>query len=454
MEKLKRYIVFLIGLFINSLGVSLITKADLGTSPISSIPYVLSLNFPFTLGQFTIAFSLLLILIQLVILRRNFKAEHLLQIPISILFGYFIDLTMVMLFFVDPQTYLSSVIHLLIGCVILGFGVYTEVLADVAMLPGESFVRAVSSTWKTEFGSTKVAFDVSLAVIAAVLSLLFAHRLDGVREGTIIAALLVGFIARLFGRRLAFLGPRLFRTNEKSSDEQTAAASVSEGTLVSDSSSVSADEKAPAPYKVIVIGRQYGSGGHDIGKSLAGKLGFAFYDNEIIQMTAGSTGYTPKFVQEHEENITNSFLYDLVSQMYIYSDTREAPRDAIFESEGEVIRSLADQGNCVILGRCADYFLRDRHDCLKVYLHAPEDYRVKRIMDTEDLSEEDARRKVHRMDRRRSDNYHYYTRRIWGHSGNYDLTIDTGIGAEAVEEIIRRTLELKALELKALELKQ
>ena len=443
MEKLKRYIVFLIGLFINSLGVSLITKADLGTSPISSIPYVLSLNFPFTLGQFTIAFSLLLILIQLVILRRNFKAEHLLQIPISILFGYFIDLTMIMLFFVHPQTYLSSVVYLLIGCVILGFGVYTEVLADVAMLPGESFVRAVSSTWKTEFGSTKVAFDVSLAVIAAVLSLLFAHCLDGVREGTIIAALLVGFIARLFGRRLAFLGPLLFRTNAKSSDGQTASASVSEGTSVSDGSSVSADDKAPAPYKVIVIGRQYGSGGHDIGKSLAGKLGFAFYGNEIIQMTAGSTGYTPKFVQEHEENMTNSFLYDLVNQMYIYSDTQEAPRDAIFESEGEVIHSLADQGNCVILGRCADYFLRDRQDCLKIYLHAPEDYRVKRIMDTEDLSEEDARRKVRRMDRRRSDNYHYYTRRIWGHSGNYDLTIDTGIGAEAVEEIIRRTLELK-----------
>ena len=390
MEKLKRYIVFLIGLFINSLGVSLITKADLGTSPISSIPYVLSLNFPFTLGQFTIAFSLLLI-----------------------------------------------------GCVILGFGVYTEVLADVAMLPGESFVRAVSSTWKTEFGSTKVAFDVSLAVIAAVLSLLFAHRLDGVREGTIIAALLVGFIARLFVRRLAFLGPLLFRTNAKSSDVQTAAASVSEGTSVSDGSSVSADDKAPAPYKVIVIGRQYGSGGHDIGKSLVGKLGFAFYDNEIIQMTAGSTGYTPKFVQEHEENMTNSFLYDLVSQMYIYSDTQEAPRDAIFESEGEVIRSLADQGNCVILGRCADYFLRDRRDCLKVYLHAPEDYRVKRIMNTENLSEENARQKVRRMDRRRSDNYHYYTRRIWGHSKNYDLTIDTSIGAEAVEEIIRRALELR-----------
>lgn len=441
MEKLKRYIVFLIGLFINSLGVSLITKANLGTSPISSIPYVLSLNFPFTLGQFTIAFSLLLILIQLIILRRNFKAEHLLQIPISILFGYFIDLTMVMLFFVNPQTYLSSVVYLLVGCVILGFGVYTEVLANVAMLPGESFVRAVSSTWKTEFGSTKVAFDVSLTVIAAVLSLLFAHRLDGVREGTIIAALLVGFIARLFGRWLTFLEPLLFRKNEKSSDGQTAA--VPAAASISENTSVSADDSASAQHTVIVIGRQYGSGGHDIGKELAEKLGFSFYDNEIIQMTAGSTGYTPKFVQEHEENMTNSFLYDLVSQMYIYSDTQEAPRDAIFESEGEVIRRLADQGNCVILGRCADYFLRERPNCLKVYLHAPEDYRVKRIMDTENLSEEDARQKVRRMDRRRSDNYHYYTRRIWGHSKNYDLTIDTSIGAEAVEEIIRRTLELR-----------
>ena len=432
MEKLKRYIIFLIGLFINSLGVSLVTKADLRTSPISSIPYVLSLNFPFTLGQFTIAFSLLLILIQLTILRRNFKMEHLLQIPISILFGYFIDLTMMLLFFVNPESYISSVAYLLIGCLVLGFGVYTEVLANVAMLPGESFVRAVSSTWKTEFGSTKVAFDVSLTVIAAALSLIFSHRLNGVREGTVIAALLVGFIARLFGRRLSFLPSLLFGTSEKSRDQSAPVLSGRQD----QTAQLLSEDKDPAPYTVIVIGRQYGSGGHDIGKALAERLGFAFYDNEIIQMTAGSTGYTPQFVKDREENMTNSFLYDLVSQMYIYSDTQEAPRDAIFESEGKVIRELAEKGNCVILGRCADYFLRDRKDCLKVYLHAPEDYRVKRIMKTENLSEEDARQKIRKMDRRRSDNYHYYTKRIWGHSGNYDITLDTTIGAEAVQEII------------------
>ena len=430
MEKLKRYIVFLIGLFINSLGVSLITKADLGTSPISSIPYVLSLNFPFTLGQFTIAFSLLLILIQLIILHRNFNAEHLLQIPISILFGYFIDLTMVMLFFVDPQSYISSVIYLLVGCLILGFGVYTEVLANVAMLPGESFVRAVSSTWKTEFGTTKVAFDVSLTVIAAVLSLIFAHRLDGVREGTIIAALLVGFIARLFGRKLSFLDALLFHSNE---GQQPAAVSASDNTCSS-------------PLPVIVIGRQYGSGGHDIGKALAEKLGYHFYDNEIIQMTAGSTGYDPQFIKDREENMTNSFLYDLMSQMYVYSETQESPRDEIFESEAKVIRDLAEKGNCVIVGRCADYVLRDRPDTLKVYLHASEDFRTERIMKTENLSREDALQKVRRMDRRRSDNYRYYTRRIWGRAQNYDLTVNTEIGTEAVQNMIRELLEIKLKE--------
>lgn len=142
-EKAKRYPVFLCGLFISSLGVSIITKADLGTSPISAIPYVLSLNFPWTLGGFTVVFSLVLILPQVIILRKNFKLEHLLQIPIPIAFGWFIDLTMVWLSFLAPQSYPFKLISLLAGCVALAFGIYLEVLASVAMLPGESFVRRV-----------------------------------------------------------------------------------------------------------------------------------------------------------------------------------------------------------------------------------------------------------------------------------------------------------------------
>ncbi|NCB93805.1 MAG: YitT family protein [Clostridia bacterium] len=211
-DKLKRYIIFLIGLFINSLGVSFITKASLGTSPISSIPYVLSLNLPLTLGQFTIIFNLLIIAMQIMILGKNFKPEHLLQIPVTVLFGYFIDLTMVLLTFINPDTYIQAFLYLLIGCLILGFGVYIEVLANVVMLPGESFVRAVTFRWHTEFGTTKVVFDTSMTVIAALMSLWFVHRLDGVREGTIIAALLVGLIARFFGKLLIFLPPILFKS--------------------------------------------------------------------------------------------------------------------------------------------------------------------------------------------------------------------------------------------------
>lgn len=210
MEKQKRYLIFFLGLFINSFGVALITKADLGTSPISSIPYVLSLNFPFTLGNFTIFFSLFLILIQLLLLKKNFRPEHLLQIPISVLFGYFIDISMTLLEFVHPQAYLFKLFYLFLGCAILGFGVYTEVLANVAMLPGESFVRAVTVTRNTEFGATKILFDVSMTLGAVLLSLLFSHSLLGVREGTLLAALLVGWIARMFGKFLSFLEPILF----------------------------------------------------------------------------------------------------------------------------------------------------------------------------------------------------------------------------------------------------
>ena len=359
MEKAKRYLVFFFGLFISSFGVSLITKANLGTSPISAIPYVLSLNFPFTLGQFTIAFSLFLILLQLFILRRNFKAEHLLQIPISVAFGYFIDLTMVMLGFVAPGSYPVKLVALLIGCVILGFGVYLEVIADVAMLPGESFVRAVTQTWKTDFGTTKVCFDVSMTVIAAITSLVLAHTLYGVREGTVIAALLVGFIARLFGRLLPFVPDLLF--GKKAESEAAEAVENGKGGWV------------------IAIGRQYGSGGRVIGQKLAQRLGYEFYDDAIVQMAAGTTGYTPQFVRQREENMTNSFLYDLVNQMYAYAPEEESPKDSVFLAEKKAIEEIAAKGRCVIVGRCADYLLRDDPHCLRVWLHADKARRVKRV---------------------------------------------------------------------------
>lgn len=197
-ELIKRYIFLLVGLFVNGLGVSFITKAGLGTSPITSIPYTLSLGFTPTVGMFTLVFNIFLIILQVILLRRNFQLQNLLQLPIIALFSFFIDLTMSLLGFIQPETYVLKVISLVIGCLILGFGVFMEMVANVAMLPGEATVRAVSDVFSTDFGKTKIAFDSSMTVIAAILSFIMFRHLDGVREGTIVAAILVGFIARLF----------------------------------------------------------------------------------------------------------------------------------------------------------------------------------------------------------------------------------------------------------------
>ena len=197
-ELIKRYIFLLAGLFVNGLGVSFITKAGLGTSPITSIPYTLSLGFTPTVGMFTLVFNIFLIILQVILLRRNFQLQNLLQLPIITLFSCFIDLTMSLLGFIQPETYVLKVISLVIGCLILGFGVFMEMVANVAMLPGEATVRAVSDVFSTDFGKTKIAFDSSMTVIAAILSFIMFRHLDGVREGTIVAAILVGFIARLF----------------------------------------------------------------------------------------------------------------------------------------------------------------------------------------------------------------------------------------------------------------
>lgn len=365
-NKVKRYLVFLLGLFVNSLGVALITKADLGTSLISSIPYVLSLSFPFSLGQFTIFFSILLIVLQLVILGRNFKAEHLLQIPVSLVFGYFIDLCMLLLFFVQPAAYVLKILYLLVGCIVLG--------------------------------------------------IVLTGHLNGVREGTVIAALLVGFIARLIGKKLSFLPEMLF--GAEPAEDKEAPQSTAEEPIC------------------IAVGRQFGSGGHDISKKLADRLGFAFYDEELIQMAAGTTGYQPEFIAKTEEKMSHSLLYDLVSEMYSYSDQYQPPKDNIFEAEVKSIREAA-QKNSVIVGRCADWVLRNNPRCVRVFLHAPLEYRIRTVMQREHLTDEKAaRHHIQQTDKQRADNYRYYTRTIWGASANYHLCIDTSLGEDYVENLI------------------
>ena len=184
----KQYLFFIAGVLINSFGVALITKASLGTSPISSVPYVLSLRFAPSLGAFTFVMNLLFILIQVALLRKDFQPIQFLQILVNVVFSSFLDVSMALLGAFHPQSYPLQLLALLAGCTVLAFGIYVEVSAGVLMVPGE------------QFGTVKVCFDVTLMATAVLLSLLFFHGLQGIREGTVISALLVGFLTKGFHR--------------------------------------------------------------------------------------------------------------------------------------------------------------------------------------------------------------------------------------------------------------
>ena len=200
---IKRYCFFILGLIINSFGVAFITKSALGTSQISSIPYVLSLKFTnLSFGQTTFIFNMLFILIQLLILKKDFRPIQFLQIAANILFSSFIDVSMTLLTGLNPQTIPLRSLSLLVGCAILAVGISVEVAPDVIKVPGEGIVHAMARVSGMEFGKVKIRFDVTLIIIAIVLSFLFFQRLNGVGLGTIVSAILIGPMISFVNRHL------------------------------------------------------------------------------------------------------------------------------------------------------------------------------------------------------------------------------------------------------------
>ena len=209
----RRILVFAVGLLVISLSIGFITKASLGTPPISSIPYSLSLIFPsLSLGNFTIIYSLLLVFLQLVILGKQADKVSLgLQVVISFVFGYFIDFGMMLLGDFSPEIYWERIVCVLIGCFGLAFGVYLQIVADFTMVPGDGFAYALSVRIKRKpYRIVRVCSDVSMIVIAAIIGYIGMGTTGGVREGTVICALLIGTIAGVYFSKLAWLTKRLF----------------------------------------------------------------------------------------------------------------------------------------------------------------------------------------------------------------------------------------------------
>ena len=204
-ELIKRYLLFITGLFFSAMGVACAKHAGLGVSPISSVANVMSIRFPvLSLGTWLTLWNCVLILGQILILRKDFKLYQLLQVPLSFVFGWFTDLGM---FFVSPMTlstYPAKLAMVLLGIVLLAFGIALAVVANVILNSGEAFVKAVSDVSGWEFGNVKTVFDISCVALAAALSLLFCgFRIVGIREGTVLTALLTGRITRFFSSRIA-----------------------------------------------------------------------------------------------------------------------------------------------------------------------------------------------------------------------------------------------------------
>lgn len=200
-----RYGYFLFGVILNSFGIALITKAALGTSPISSLPYVLSFRFPLTLGGFTFIMNTFFILAQILLLRRKFQWIQLLQLGVNVIFSLIIDVSMNLLYWLEPNLWWEQLLALLIGCTILALGISIEVAPNVLMVPGEGVVKAISIVLHKKFGSVKIAFDVTLVALAASLSFIFFFQLKGLGLGTIISALIVGKIVNIFNRHFPLI---------------------------------------------------------------------------------------------------------------------------------------------------------------------------------------------------------------------------------------------------------
>ena len=209
MERKKQEIIIrtffcILGLFIAGIGVAVTKKGELGVSPISSVANVLSLKYTdLSLGNWLIIWNCVLILGQIVVLRKKFQIFQLLQIPMSFLFGYFTDFGMWIISSIEVDTYIMRLGMVLLGTVILGFGISISVIANLILNSGEAFLKALSDTTHIEFGNLKVGFDITCVVLAIFLSLIFFDfKIVGTREGTIIAALLTGFVIKFFTKRI------------------------------------------------------------------------------------------------------------------------------------------------------------------------------------------------------------------------------------------------------------
>lgn len=424
-ETFKRYLVFTFAIIFTGLGVAFISSSELGTTPITSINYELSLHTPYSLGTITFIFNLIIMLLQFALLRKNERTRRnilliLWQIPVSFIFAAAIDIGMMIINTIIPQSYHFYVVELFmvaIGCFSLAFGVSLQVSASVAMVSCEALVKQLSKLLKKEFGIVKLCFDISLVTIAVVLALIITNftKIECLREGTVVGALAVGPIVRIILPRLKFL--ERFYNNKAENVEAIDTIGFK---------------------RVITISREYGCGGRIIGKMIAKKLGIEFYDTNLIELISKESGFSKEYVENNDSMLENSLLYEMIMQDYSVNIERSmSSKDALFVASSKVIRKIAKDHDCVIVGRAADQILKDNKQCLNFYLYSNTDKKLDFCQKEYNLSKEVAIANMQKFDKQRAEYYLHYTGKHINDARNYDATFNVGLlGLNEVSELI------------------
>ncbi len=435
----KRLLVYFLGLFIMAIGVVFSVRSSLGVSPVTCLANVTYQIFgvsmgitPLSLGVCTTLTYCVYILVEVLILRKDFQPQMLLQVVASTIFGFMVTLASNLFSFLPvPQTYVMRLVFLILSIPMVALGVMLYLAPNILPTPGEGLSLAVSKKIGKPVATCKMIVDCCLVLTSAVVSFVYFHGLVGVREGTLISALMVGFVMK---RMMRVCNPFLLKFVERETKLERAIAAG--GTTLLD--------RTGRPKLVITISREFGSGGYDIGKQLAEKLGITFYDKQLEPMEAEESGLPLSFIQAHEQRMAHNLVYDFLTAGYAMYNEDLPPMEKLFAAQTRILRRIAaSDESCVIMGRCSDYILYNDPNSFRIFIHAPTDYRARRISETKNITLAQAYADIERTDIGRSRHYQQFAGREWGNTKYYNLAVDTALyGVEGSVKLIDEAIRL------------
>lgn len=409
-----------------TIGIALSVKSNLGVSPVSSIPYTMTCVWGIEMGKATILFHIVLVLIQILLLRRNFKPVQWLQVLIGVVFGYFTTFCNYLVSFLPtPENLGIRIVMVLASTVFVALGIFLYLPANLIPLAGEGCMQAVSSVTHVEFSKVKIGFDCTMVLISAVTCLSLLHTLGSVGAGTIIAAVLVGTLVGILNRAFGKQRDKLLGKEDE--------------TAVS--------EETSSNY-VITISREFGSGGREIGKLLAERFGFHYYDSELIRLAAEKSGFSPEYIEQNEQTLKNPLLHDFFAWYAGPLEQTDLPMvDQLFAKESALIHELSQKGSCIIVGRLANYILKDMPTAYHVFISADLDAEATRVSARDNISPQSAAAKVKKVNHERAIHCRHFIKTDWGNVKNYDLCIksdDFGVAetAQIIGDLFQKKMGL------------